>query len=86
MTDSLEQRIKYIEDELKKLNKTVSWNDNVSDSGITLTGSGLIPRTGQLIGTQVMPVGSGQFMVIYVVQSQKDNKIIVLNAADCTLL
>lgn len=70
----------------KKTVTRVQWEDKVSESGIKLEGASTIKRKGTVISSFGVPMSPTQMAVLLVVKRDQDNKVLVLDVGQTTIL
>jgi len=78
--DRLEKVEKAIAELSKSATKKVEWQEQTTESGIQLSGSTTVRRTGDVIGVTVLPTDLGKITVLFVVKRDGDNAISVMDA------
>lgn len=70
--------------------RIVEWQEQVTESGIQLSGVTTAPKQGELIGTQAIPMsdaaGRMGIAVILVVRRFEDNRVVGLDSSQCRIV
>jgi len=70
--------------------RVVEWQEQVTESGIQLSGVTTTPKQGELIGTQAIPMsdaaGRMGIAVILVVRRFEDNRVVGLDSSQCRIV